>query len=99
MLINGNNYNFGRLIYLTIIRNVSNNALQSKTWTQQALEQSDNITICFDPKRDTKFNTRIDFYVKHLGDAGVGNNGYFTTEERGVSYMGQEKKDLQQKNF
>lgn len=88
MLINGNNYNFGRIIYLTIIRNVSNSALQSKNWSSKALEQSDNITICFDPKRDVKFNTRIDFYVKHLGDAGVGNNGYFTTANIDVYNIG-----------
>lgn len=88
MLINGNNYNFGRLIYLTIIRNVSNAALQSKNWSSKALEQSDNITICFDPKRDVNLNTRIDFYIKHLGDAGVGNNGYLTTANIDIYNIG-----------
>lgn len=76
MLINGNEYNFGRVIYLTLIRRATN-AQVSQKWSDETLEGADKITICFDPARDQKLNTRIDFYVKRLGDAGVGNNGFY----------------------
>lgn len=88
MKLNGNTYNFGRLVYLTIIRDVSNSFLQSQKLTQNLLEKSDNITICFDPKRDANLNTRIDFYIKHLGDAGIGNNGYLTTANIDIYNIG-----------
>lgn len=88
MWLNGTKHNFGRVIYLTIFRDVSNSALQSTDWAQQTLEKTDNITLCFDPKRDVNLNTRIDFYVKHMGDAGVGNNGFFTTANIDVYNIG-----------
>lgn len=97
---------FGRLIYLTLIKRVSNASVQSKKWTAAELDKLsttptgvskdgeslyDNITICFDPSREDQkgqLNTRIDFYVKHMGDAGVGNNGYYTTANIDVYNIG-----------
>lgn len=92
----------GRVIYLTLIRRMSNNQVQQTGWdTSTGINQlengKDNITICFDPWRDEsktgkkqrgKLNTRIDFYVKHLGDAGVGNNGYYATANIDVWNIG-----------
>lgn len=76
MKIKGENYNFGRVIYLTLIRRVDN-AKITQTWTEAQLENTDNITICFDPARDVNLATRIDFYIKRMGDAGIGNNGAY----------------------
>lgn len=91
MKIKGNDYNFGRVVYLTLIRDVSNSVLQKQKITDTLLGKKDNITICFDPSREDKkgqLNTRIDFYVKHMGDAGVGNNGFYTIANIDVYNIG-----------
>lgn len=61
MKINGNNYNFGRVVYLTIGKKTQdpykfNGELQNLT---------DVVTIAFDPKTNAQLNTRIDFLVRH----------------------------------
>ena len=65
MIIKGDNYNFGRVVYLTISRNMVNT--QSTSYTKN--EKSDVVTIVFDPKTNPKLNTRIDFWVKHTGQS------------------------------
>ena len=105
------NQGFGRVIYLTLIRRMSNRQVQENSWTQDQLEKLslnptrqkkngekiyDNVTICFDPSRSKdnkgnqkgKLNTRIDFQVKHMGDAGVGNNGFYVTANIDVWNIG-----------
>lgn len=83
---------FGRVIYLTLIRRLSNAQVQQRGWTSDLIDSltndTENVTICFDPQRDTNLNTRIDFYVKHLGDAGIGNNGYYATANIDVWNIG-----------
>lgn len=79
---------FGRIIYLTLIRRLSNAQVQQKEWTADVLEKTNSVTICFDPSRNTNLNTRIDFFVKHLGDSGIGNNGYYATANIDVWNIG-----------
>lgn len=64
MIIKGNNYNFGRVIYLTIAKTTidAQNALNTTS-------DSDVVVIAFDPKKDQQLNTRIDFWVKHTGES------------------------------
>lgn len=94
---NGETYNFGRVVYLTLIRRVSNSRV-NQTWTAEQLERDDTITLCFDPTRESyngkntefgQLNTRIDFYVKHIGDDGVvGENGFYATANIDVYNIG-----------
>ena len=94
---------FGRVIYLTLIRRLSNNQVQQTGWdTEEGLEyleklrsQENTITLCFDPWRNIdnntkhgQLNTRIDFQVKHMGDAGIGNNGFYVTANIDVWNIG-----------
>ena len=92
MKIKGNDYNFGRVIYLTLIKDMSNARVQdTQFFSKEELEKKENITICFDPSRATQegqLNTRLDFYVKHMGDAGVGNNGFYTIANIDVYNIG-----------
>ena len=106
--------NFGRVIYLTLIRRLQNNYAQNKDFdsaqgredlenlisksrtTKDGNKVYDNVTICFDPWREDfkgkktrgNLNTRIDFYVKHLGEGSVGNNGYYATANIDVWNIG-----------
>lgn len=79
---------FGRVIYLTLIRRLSNAQIQQKDWTAEELEKTNSVTICFDPSRNGNLNTRIDFQVRHLGDSGIGNNGYYATANIDVWNIG-----------
>lgn len=63
MLINGNNYNFGRVVYLTICRNGYNPARQF----YGDINSQEGVTIAFDPTTNPQLNTRIDFWVKKSG--------------------------------
>lgn len=63
MEIKGNIYNFGRVVYLTIARNM----IDTRSPTSLIGSKPDVITIAFDPKRNPQWNTRIDFWVKHTG--------------------------------
>lgn len=63
MEINGNHYNFGRVVYLTIARNM----IDARSPVSLYGSEPDVITIAFDPKRNPQWNTRIDFWVKHTG--------------------------------
>lgn len=72
------NGNFGRVVYLTLIRDISNEALEAGNFIDK-LSAEDSITICYDPWRENQegqFTTRIDFYVKHLGQSS-GTNGVY----------------------
>ena len=88
MILGGDKHNFGRVIYLTFIRDITNQQLQSSKFTSKQLEEKGAITICFDPKRDPQLHTRIDFYVKHMGEVAVGNNGVYTTANIDVYNIG-----------
>ncbi|MBO5705077.1 MAG: hypothetical protein J6R99_03615, partial [Alphaproteobacteria bacterium] len=79
---------FGRVIYLTFIRSITNNQLQNENFDSQWLEEKGTVTIAFDPQRNPQLNTRIDCYVKHLGDAMVGNNGVYATANIDVYNIG-----------
>lgn len=102
---------FGRVIYLTLIRRLSNSQVQqsgydkfsqitnleNKVLSQNSAGEYENVTICFDPWRDEtkiskgqrgQLNTRIDFTIKHLGEGGVGNNGYYATANIDVWNIG-----------
>lgn len=94
MKIKGNDYNFGRVIYLTFIRDITNAQLQKEAFTSAYLENKGVVTIAFDPKRNPQLNTRIDFYVKHLGDAMVGNNGVYATANIDVYNIGPALQDF-----
>lgn len=62
MKIKGNNYNFGRIVYLTIGRNVGD------PYKYQGLPSeglTDVVTLAFDPKTNPQLNTRIDFLIRH----------------------------------
>ncbi len=62
MKIKGVDYNFGRVVYLTIGRIVGDpykyTGLPSETMT-------DVVTIAFDPRKNPQLNTRIDFLIRH----------------------------------
>lgn len=88
MLLNNSKNNFGRVIYLTFIRDITNAQLQNQVFTSAQLEQKGAITICYDPKRDPQLHTRIDFYVKHMGEVAVGNNGVYTVANIDVYNIG-----------
>lgn len=92
MKLNGNDYNFGRVIYLTIFQYLSDSTLESHKFKPSELEKNGYVTICFDPTRPGaqkgQLNTRIDFYVKHLGESGVGNNGAFAQANIDIYNMG-----------
>lgn len=97
MLVNGNEYRFGRLVYLTIFRFSGNDdALNETKWTNkktnQVAKQPDSVVICFDPSRSGnqlgQLCTRIDFYVKHVGASDVGNNGFFAVANIDVYNIG-----------
>lgn len=64
MIIKGNNYNFGRTIYLTIAKSTIDTKKAITTETDP-----DMVVIAFDPKKDPQLNTRIDFWVKHTGSS------------------------------
>ena len=62
MKIKGTEYNFGRVVYLTIGR-VSGNPYK---YTGNPREKmTDVVTIAFDPKTNPQLATRIDFMVRH----------------------------------
>lgn len=61
MKINGNDYNFGRVVYLTLGR-YSGDPYQYKG---NLGVLTDTVTIAFDPKTNPQLNTRIDFLVRH----------------------------------
>ena len=76
MIIKGDDYNFGRVVYLTIGRNV----LDVRTGTRALGNNTtpDTVTIVFDPKTNPQWNTRIDFWVKHVGqDSSSAANSFF----------------------
>ena len=61
MKIKGNNYNFGRVVYLTIGKYSGD----PYRYTGRVQQLTDTITIAFDPKTNPQLNTRIDFLVRH----------------------------------
>lgn len=63
MRINGNDYNFGRVVYLTICRNGYNPARQF----YGDPDSKEGVTIAFDPLTNPQLNTRIDFWIKKSG--------------------------------
>lgn len=68
MKINGNNYNFGRVVYLTIGRIVKNTGELADPYKYMGLPSEsliDTVTIAFDPKTNPQLNTRIDFLIRH----------------------------------
>ena len=62
MKIKGNNYNFGRVVYLTIGRNVGD---PYKYMGLPSEGLTDVVTLAFDPKTNPQLNTRIDFLIRH----------------------------------
>lgn len=76
MKIQGNDYNFGRVVYLTICRQDYDPALQY--FNTPGLKDQ-GVTIVFDPKTNPQWNTRIDFWVKHSGPGTTsGSNAAFS---------------------
>lgn len=61
MKLKGKEYNFGRVVYLTLGK-YSEDPYRYKGNTNLL---SDTITIAFDPKTNPQLNTRIDFLVRH----------------------------------
>ena len=62
MIIKGNNYNFGRVIYFTIGRIVGDPYKYMGVPNENLM---DIVTIAFDPKTNPQLNTRIDFLIRH----------------------------------
>lgn len=64
MKINGNEYNFGRVVYLTIGKLVE--STDPYKYTGRPEEKLDKVvTVAFDPKNNPQLNTRIDFFIRH----------------------------------
>ena len=63
MRINGNDYNFGRVVYLTLGKVNGMKDVYKYQGTFGNL--SDKVTIAFDPKTNAQLTTRIDFLVRH----------------------------------
>lgn len=61
MEIKGANYNFGRVIYLTIGKISGDPYL----FNGQINQMTNKVTIAFDPKTDPQLSTRIDFLIRH----------------------------------
>lgn len=61
MKLKGNDYNFGRIVYLTLGK------VKGDPYRYSGLpsQLTDTITIAFDPKTNPQLNTRIDFLVRH----------------------------------
>lgn len=66
MLKKGDNYNFGRVVYLTIGK-LSLDPKKSDPYTYRGDIDKliDTITIAFDPLENPQLNTRIDFFVRN----------------------------------
>lgn len=63
MKIKGNEYNFGRVVYLTLGKVTGLKDPFAYKGTFRNL--TDMVTIAFDPKTNPQLNTRIDFLVRH----------------------------------
>lgn len=63
MKLNGKEYNFGRLVYVTLIRSDLASSNFMRTDMDKVL--GNGITLCYDTARDVNFCTRIDFWVRH----------------------------------
>lgn len=68
MKIQGNDYNFGRVVYLTIGRLVNEKNELVDPYKYMGLPNEkliDMVTVAFDPKTNPQLNTRIDFLIRH----------------------------------
>ena len=72
MKINGNEYNFGRVVYLTIgrfVKEIDGEVVgvedPYKYMGTKSEKLVDMVTIAFDPKNNPQLNTRIDFLIRH----------------------------------
>lgn len=62
MILKGNKYNFGRVVYLTIGK-IANDPYKYTGLPTESL--TDVVTIAFDPKKNPQLTTRIEFLIRH----------------------------------
>ena len=69
MLLNGVNYNFGRVVYLTLARLAN----APDTDSEVLIDKDDVVTIAYDPKTNPNWVSRIDFYVRNVWQSNSGD--------------------------